>query len=100
MVASVLNHSRIIVPGSKCGMTFCEEFAARLIPLAWPMVEKGENRSLEESQSVDLGTEPAPRLAPNSEMCALDQLLDKFLFLPRVQTDHCVRWRVKMKIEL
>jgi len=80
-------------------MTFCEEFAARLMPLAWPIAEKGENCAPEESQSVDLGTDPAPRLAPNSKMCALDQLLDKLLFLSWVQTDHCVRWRVEIRIE-
>jgi hypothetical protein len=80
-------------------MTFCEEFVARLMPLAWPMAEKGENCTPEESQSVDLGTDPAPRLAPNSKMCALDQLLDKLLFLSWVQTDHCVRWRVEIRIE-
>jgi hypothetical protein len=51
-------------------MTFCEEFAARLMPLAWPIAEKGENCTPKESQSVDLGTDPAPRLAPNGKMCA------------------------------
>jgi hypothetical protein len=60
------------------------------MPLAWPIAEKGENCTPKESQSVDLGTDPAPRSAPNRKMCALDQLLDKLLFHPQVQMDHCL----------
>lgn len=80
-------------------MTFCEGFAARLMLPAWPIAKKGDSCTPEVSQLVDLGLDPTPMPIPTGTMRAWVQLLDKLLFLPRVQTDHCLRSCLETRIE-
>jgi len=65
----------------------------------WRINKKGNNFIPDVSQLVDLGVDPVSMPIPTSTMRAWVQVMDKLLFLPRVQIDHCLGSRLETRIE-